>query len=197
MAGPPTAEKPRQRRTGGRSAEVLGRVKAALEELMAEQGPEAISIPVLAARAGVQPSSLYRRWGDIGSLMNQLATSKLNPDRPIPAGGAVLDDLAAWAQGLVDHYSRPENAAMLRAGAATSGSREADCLRDRRTEAAHIIGAAQDAGDIDVDRVLNQLVAPIIYRVIFLPWTIEPSFVPQLVGHLAQVTSWAKDVSSG
>ena len=163
---------------------------------MSERGPESISIPMVAAYAGVQPSSLYRRWGDIGSLMNQLATYKLNPDRPIPASGELMDDLAAWAQGLVDHYSRPENAAMLRAGAATAGSREADCLRDRRTEAAHIIGAAQDAGDIDVEQVLNQLVAPIIYRVIFLPWTIQPSLVSQLVGNLARVTSATNDVSS-
>jgi AcrR family transcriptional regulator len=196
MAEPTFPHGSRQRRTGGRSAEVLGRVKSALEELISERGPESISIPMVATRAGVQPSSLYRRWGDIGSLMNQLATYKLDPGRPIPVSGPLLENLAAWAQGIVDHYSRPANAAMLRAGAATSGSRMSDCLRDRCNEAAHIIGAAEDITDIDVDQVLNHLVAPIIYRVIFLPWTIEPSLVPQLVSNLSELTCEAEDVSS-
>jgi hypothetical protein len=34
------------------------------------------------------------------------------------------------------------------------------------------------------DEVIDHLVAPIIYRVIFLPWTLTEDTVPVLVDHL-------------
>ncbi|HWH26226.1 MAG TPA: TetR/AcrR family transcriptional regulator [Pseudolysinimonas sp.] len=175
------------RRPGGRSAEVLARIRSSVEGLIAEHGAESLTIPMLAKRAGVQPSSLYRRWGDIGSLLNELATYKLDPNRPLSLTGDFAADVRSWAAEIVAHYSIPENAAMLRAGAACAGTRESDCLRHRRAEAAAILEQARDAGDTTVEDLLNRVTAPIIYRVIFSPWDLDAGFVDGVVGNLVRV----------
>lgn len=172
------------RRPGGRSAKVLSKVKTAVEQLMVECGTDAISLPMVAQRAGVQPSTLYRRWGDLNALMNELATYKLDPNRPIAATGDLIADLGAWAQGLVEHYRKPVNAAMLRAGAAAAGTAESDCLRNRRVEVARLLDAAPQTARISIDRIIDHIVAPIIYRTIYMPWTLDDRLVPGLVDEL-------------
>src|SRR5579862_882907 len=48
-----------QKRPGGRSAAVLNSVKVAVEELVQEKGRERVTIPMVAERAGVNPTSVY------------------------------------------------------------------------------------------------------------------------------------------
>ena len=172
------------RRPGGRSAKVLAKVKTAVEQLMVERGPDELSLPMVAQQAGVQPSTMYRRWGDLNVLMNELATYKLDPNRPIASTGDLTADLTNWAQGLVDHYQKPINAAMLRAGAAAAGTTESDCLRNRRVEAVRLLEAAPQTDRVPIDRIIDQIVAPIIYRTIYMPWTLDDQLVPSLVSEL-------------
>ncbi|MCO6007009.1 TetR/AcrR family transcriptional regulator [Actinoallomurus purpureus] len=179
-----TAESSPRRRTGGRSAAVLASIKKAVEELIAERGSDAITVPMVAERAGVNHSSIYRRWGDARTMINDLATYRLDPERGLPDTGDVRADLTAWAQELISHYSVPVNAAILRGGAAAAGESESDCLRDRRAEAAAF--ASRSGGAFSGDDVIDRVVAPIIYRVIFLPWTLSEvdvhAYVDELCG---------------
>ncbi|MFF7882719.1 TetR/AcrR family transcriptional regulator [Streptomyces sp. NPDC020794] len=165
------AESSPRRRTGGRSAAVLASIRKAVEELIAERGSDAITVPMVAERAGVNHSSIYRRWGDARTMINDLATYRLDPERGLPDTGDVRADLAVWAQEMIGHYGVPVNAAILRGGAAAAGESESDCLRDRRAEAAAF--AARSGGVFSGDDVIDRVVAPIIYRVIFLPWTLS------------------------
>ena len=170
----------RRTRPGGRSALVLASIKRAVEELIAERGSERLTVPLVAERAGVNHSSIYRRWGDVQTMVNDLATYKLDPARDLPVTGDLRTDLTAWAQQIVQHYQDPVHAALLRAGASSAGERESDCLRDRRAEAGRLVAA--DSTDLTSDDVLNHVIAPIIYRVIFLPWTLTDSTAADLVG---------------
>ncbi|MFE3652021.1 helix-turn-helix domain-containing protein, partial [Streptomyces sp. NPDC059152] len=52
-------------RPGGRSARVQEAVHTAVRELESEVGRDALTVPLIAARAGVTPSTIYRRWGDL------------------------------------------------------------------------------------------------------------------------------------
>jgi AcrR family transcriptional regulator len=175
----------RGRRPGGRSAAVLAAIRKAVEELVAERGSERVTVPMVAERAGVNHSSIYRRWGDAQTMINDLATYRLDPDRALPATGDLRADLTAWAQEMVEHYRRqPANAAMLRAGAATAGEGESDCLRNRRAEAATLVEFAPEPHAVTSDDVIDHVVAPIIYRVIFLPWTLTDSTAADLVDDL-------------
>jgi AcrR family transcriptional regulator len=172
------------KRTGGRSAAVLTSIKVAVEELIAEKGRDRVTIPMIAERAGVNPTSVYRRWGDLPTMLNDIATYHLDPARPMPATGDLRSDLAGWANELVEHYSNPTNAALLRGGAASAGELESDCLRNRRAEAGMLVERAGASASVTVDEVVDHLVAPIIYRVIFLPWTLDASLAPRLVAEL-------------
>jgi AcrR family transcriptional regulator len=160
------------RRTGGRSAAVLSAIRYAVEELVRERGAEKVTIPLVAERAGVNPTSVYRRWGDAAALLNDIATYRMDPARPLPDTGDLRADLIAWASEIIEHYRKPLNAAILRGGAPMAGEQETDCLRNRRAEVQQIIGHA-DARLVTDDEVVDLIVAPIVYRAIFRPWTLD------------------------
>jgi AcrR family transcriptional regulator len=173
-----------QKRPGGRSAAVLNSVKLAVEELVKEKGRAGVTIPMVAERAGVNPTSVYRRWGDLQTMINDIATYRLDPSRPIPETGSLQADLLSWAREIVDHYRNPTNAALLRGGAASAGQTESDCTRNRRAEATMMVERYGANSPVTPEEVLDHLVAPIIYRVIFLPWTLDDSTADSLVERL-------------
>lgn len=185
-----------RKRTGGRSAAVLAAIRSAVEELVAEQGRDRVTIPMVAERAGVNPTSIYRRWGDLATMVNDLATYTLDPNRPIDVSGDLRADLTAWAQGIAAHYAEPAHAAMLRGGAAAAGRHESDCLRHRRGEVAMLLERAAEARAVDpadhgvaaptVEDVMDHVVAPIIYRVIFQPWSVDAHAAAALVTRLLE-----------
>lgn len=179
----PTIDDAAPKRTGGRSAAVIHNVRTAVEELVKEKGSERVTVPMVAERAGVNPTSIYRRWGDLPTLINDIATYRLDPERPIPQTESLRDDLAGWARELVDHYRKPVNAALLRGGASSAGERQSDCLRNRRLEAGMMLERHPDA-PVTVDEIIDIVIAPIVYRVIFLPWTLDDTTADQLVARL-------------
>jgi hypothetical protein len=107
-----------------------------------------------------------------------------DPNRPIPELGSLKADLTQWASEIVEHYRNPTNAALLRGGAASAGEFEVDCTRNRRAEAGMMVERYGDRSPITPDDVLDHLVAPIIYRTIFLPWTLDDSTADSLVDGL-------------
>ncbi|MDB5964547.1 MAG: regulatory protein TetR [Polaromonas sp.] len=174
------------KRPGGRSAQVQSMVRAALEELIAEQGRDRITVPAVAERAGVSASSIYRRWGDLPSLLNETATTRLDPDRPLPDTGDLQKDLAAWARELIVHLAKPCNTSLLRAAAALAGGEDTDCLQKRRTEAGALVARARARGEAapTAQLVMDHVVAPIVFRLIFGAAPVRPSLAATLVGQL-------------
>ena len=55
-------------RPGGRSARVQESIHSAVRALLQEQERSTVTVPQIAARAGVTPSTIYRRWGDLSQL---------------------------------------------------------------------------------------------------------------------------------
>lgn len=171
------------RRSGGRSARVVAAVRAATAELIRERGPESVTVPMIAERAGVNPTSIYRRWGDLPTLINDVATYRPDPASPLPDTGKLCRDLTAWAAGIVEYYQNPANAAVLRGGAAAAGQDASDCLRDRLAEAG-ALAQRDDAQGLTADDVVDHVLAPIVYRAIFLPRTLNDSIAAALVASL-------------
>lgn len=157
------------KRPGGRSAKVQTRVRQALEELIAEKGRDKVSVPAVAERAGVSASSIYRRWGGVDGLLGETATQRLDPNRPLPETGDLQAELVAWAKELIIHLNKTGNASLLRAAAALAGEEDTNCLINRRNEITLLVKRAQARGDVTptVQQVLDHLLAPIIFRLIF------------------------------
>jgi AcrR family transcriptional regulator len=176
------------KRPGGRTAAVSNAIRAAVEELVAEKGSERVTIPMVAERAGVNPTTVYRRWPDAATMINDLATYRLDADRPLPDTGDLRSDIAGWASEILTHYRKPINAAILRGGAAVAGDDESDCLRGRLAEAAILVQRAGRTAAVSAQDVIDHVLAPIMYRVIFLPSTLTDDYAQRLTDNLfAQV----------
>jgi len=102
------------KRPGGRSNRVKTAVFDAVEALLAEKQGEFPSMGEIAERAGVNTTSLYRRWGDTRNLLADVAIERLMRDQPIPDIGSVRDDLVAWAISIACATGNPGGLQLLR-----------------------------------------------------------------------------------
>jgi AcrR family transcriptional regulator len=75
-------------RTGECSAVVRVRVFAAASALVTKKGPHNVTLPDIAQQAGVAASSLYHRWGDVGTLLLEVAAERLMQKFPLPDEGS-------------------------------------------------------------------------------------------------------------
>ena len=185
------------KRPGGRTAEVSNAIRTAVEELIAEKGSERVTIPMVAERAGVNPTTVYRRWPDAATMINDLATYRLDPDRPLPDTGDLRSDITMWAREILKHYRKPINAAILRGGAAVAGDDESDCLRGRLDEAAILVQRAGHTAAVSAQDVIDHVLAPIMYRVIFLPSTLADDYPQRLTDTLFGAPPSAAPVKRG
>ncbi|MFD5575552.1 TetR/AcrR family transcriptional regulator, partial [Streptomyces cadmiisoli] len=71
--------------------------QAVLDLLSAPEG-EDLTIPAIAQRAGVNHTSLYRRWGGLDALLADTVTTRLERNSPLKDTGTLRGDLIAWAE---------------------------------------------------------------------------------------------------
>ena len=161
----------RATRPGGRSARVRAAVHRAVEELLAERGPEATTIPAVAERAGVHATTIYRRWGSIAELLSSVAVSRLTGDLVVPDSGSLRTDLTQWVRDVIADTSDPEALLMLRTvvGATRDGSGRTACMADRHTQLEAMLEAERARGNEppDAEQLLDTLLGPIYLRALF------------------------------
>jgi len=162
-------------RPGGRSARVQAAVHQATRELLDRHSRAELTVPLIAARAGVTPSTIYRRWGDLADLLADVAVERMRPDGEPADTGTVKGDLRAWAEQYLDEMSSEVGLAMLRDVLAGSSSGEMPvpcrCAEFTASQIEVIVqrGITRAQAVPEVDAVMDGVVAPIIYRVLFGP----------------------------
>ena len=80
-------------RPGGRSARLREAVFAAVREEMIERGYAGLTIEAIAARAGVNRTTIYRRWGDKPRLVVDVLLDSVSEAVPMPDTGSIDEDL--------------------------------------------------------------------------------------------------------
>lgn len=156
-------------RPGGRTARTRAAVFEAVAALVAERGHAAVRMADVAERAGVATTSLYRRWGDARTLVEEVAGEELLRDHRLPDTGALAGDLGQWARNIVAGLKRPGGSAFFSAflGAAdpdSPGRRSA--LQRRLDQIVAMLERARSRGERTppaVD-VLDFLLAPLYAR---------------------------------
>ncbi len=183
-------------RPGGRSARVQAAVHAAVQALLDELGRDALTVPLVAARAGVTPSTIYRRWGDLADLLADVAVERLRPDGEPADTGTLRGDLQAWADQFLEEMSSAPGRQMMRDVLTASGAAPAaagtalpvpcQCATFTALQVAAMVARARERGEAapDVDAVMDGVVAPIIYRVLFAA---VPPTAAQVRGWVAAV----------
>ncbi|MFG3259955.1 TetR/AcrR family transcriptional regulator [Streptomyces sp. NPDC048172] len=182
------------KRPGGRSSRVRAAVHSAAVALVSERGADQVTLPAVAQRAEVNPSTLYRRWGTLAALLADIAEDHGDKGAP-PLVGDLRTDLENQALWTLEELSRPGGIAFFRAEVAPdvderhAGMRA--CLRRVSDRFAPVLEAARTRAGTSgpppsLEQVLDRLVAPLYFRVVFsIPGTDETyvrSLVTDLIG---------------
>ncbi|MFF4407612.1 TetR/AcrR family transcriptional regulator [Streptomyces sp. NPDC001404] len=170
-------------RPGGRSARVQESVHRAVRELQAEQA--ALTVPLVAARAGVTPSTVYRRWGDLQELLSDVAVERLRPDSPPADHGSLRADLEHWAAAFLEEMSSPAGRSYVRDALAgdPDGPNAGQCSAYAREQVEAVLARATDRGEHvpETETVMDHVVAPMMYRVLFRPGPLDAGYARDLV----------------
>jgi AcrR family transcriptional regulator len=182
------------RRPGGRTADVTNRVHEAIIELLVENGVQACTFSAVAERAGIERSTLYRRFPDrweaiIDALMD-VAAKDILPD----LGDSFAFDLRSVLVKLRDTLESPLGPAVLAVAIELQSGRGSypRAYFDRRmTQLAPMFEAAIARGELapDIDReVLFSVAAgPIYFRTFIAAWTVDDAFIQEIVDNVCQL----------
>ncbi|MGV9709266.1 TetR/AcrR family transcriptional regulator C-terminal ligand-binding domain-containing protein [Gordonia sp. NPDC003424] len=164
-------DRPVRTRPGGRTARVRSAVYRAVGTLVDSGRGSTMTIPQIAEVAGVNPTTVYRRWGTVDALLGEVAVYVLTREERIPDRGDLRDDLLEWADAMAVDIDKPNRRAHLRAMiAARDGIVELCPSWDfRRRQVEVMVGRARDRGEASpsVAQVLDHIVAPLYGKAVF------------------------------
>ncbi|MFF0518395.1 TetR/AcrR family transcriptional regulator [Actinomadura nitritigenes] len=175
-------------RPGGRSARVQASVHAAVRELESEVGREALTVPLVATRAGVTPSTIYRRWGDLQELLSDVAVERLRPETAPEETGNLRTDLEAWAEQFLEEMASPTGRAYIRDALLgdPDGSNAGQCSAYAAEQIDVVLARAAERGESapETETILDRVVAPVMYRILFRPDGLDAAYARRLVSGL-------------
>jgi AcrR family transcriptional regulator len=175
-------------RPGGRSARVQTAVHAAVRDLLAEVGRDALTVPLVAQRADVTPSTIYRRWGDLAELLSDVAVERLRPDGEPADHGDLRSDLTTWAEQFLDEMASASGRAYTRDALLgdPDGGNAGRCSAYAAEQLDTLLTRAAGRGETapDVETTLDRVVAPMMYRILFRPAGLDAAFAQRLVADL-------------
>ncbi|WP_317135322.1 TetR/AcrR family transcriptional regulator, partial [Nguyenibacter vanlangensis] len=151
-------------------------VHAAVGALIAEGGREALTVPQIAQRAGVTPSTIYRRWGDLATLVSDVAQRTLRTECPIQPTGHLGTDLATWAEMYQEEMDSTPGREMMRdILRGWDGTQAACSLMDTVQPVIEaILAAARPPVRLSAARVIDAVVAPVLTRLLFTDAPLPP-----------------------
>ncbi len=163
---------------------MLAAVHKAVGQLIGE-GADRLSFPVIAQRAGVNPTTLYRRWDDVDALLEEVSVAALTGEGDaVPDTGSLEGDLTKWATIVIRDITRPQRTRYLRAMVSARDDYVLSCpVREKRREqATEMLGRASERGDATptVEQILDHVIAPLYYHVTF-ELRVEEDYASRLV----------------
>jgi len=156
-------------RVGGRSARIQSAVHEAVKRLSAESDRAELTVPQIAAEAGVTPSTVYRRWGDLSALLADVAVERLRPIADPDDTGAATSDLRAFIEQFMEEMSSPVGRALMRDVFSSEETYPIQCAGFTYEHLTTIVARAKARGEaaFDIDEVIDHVVAPIIYHILY------------------------------
>ncbi len=165
-------------------------LQATLEEL-AEAGYSALSLERVARRAGVNKTSVYRRWGTRDSVLLDAILERASQSVPIPDTGSVRSDLLELARAIIANNSTPETQAVIRAFVAEAPRESALAARGREFWAARFVADRQiiqrgmDRGelpsDTNPDLVIEALLGPLYLRLLITAEPLDIAYAERVI----------------
>lgn len=154
-------------RPGGRSARVQAAVHRAVREL--QEASTEPTVPAVADLAGVTPSTIYRRWGTLAQLLSDVAVERLRPETPPADTGSFVGDLTLWLDQYIEEISSAPGRAMIRdvLGGTPENACQCAAYTTSHWEVMRARAIARGEAVPRVDRLLEGVIAPVLYRLLF------------------------------
>ena len=167
-----------RQRPGGRTAQIRRTVLDATVLELVEHGFRGLTIEGVATRAGVNKTTVYRRWRNRESLVVDAVEAFAVEQADVPDTGDVDEDLRRWAHSIRRTLSGPVSGALVRA--VFGGASDSPVVHELRrrfwlTRSALVVplverGVArgQLPAGTDAEEVIKHVGAPLYYRVLVL-----------------------------
>ncbi|WJR67608.1 TetR/AcrR family transcriptional regulator C-terminal ligand-binding domain-containing protein [Neorhizobium sp. CSC1952] len=172
-------------RQGGRSARIQEAVHRTVQELLKRMDRSGITVPMIAEKAGVTPSTIYRRWGDLSELLADVAVARMRPIADPEDTGAMASDLETFMVQYAEEMSSKVGRAMMSdVLASTEGEAAARCCQYtyHHLETLRERAAARGETPFDINEAVDLVVAPIVYHILFRDREPTPDYCRSLVG---------------
>ena len=172
------------RRPGGRTARIRAAVLEATVSALIEHGYDGLTMERIADRAGVNKTTLYRRWGSRTGLVVDAVESYAAAQADVPDTGDIDEDLRRWARSIYTMLTGTVSGALVRAIFSAGDTAELRHLRRRfwlsrvvpvRPLVERAIIRGQLPPGTDTDEVIRHVGAPLYYRLLVLaePLSVE------------------------
>jgi AcrR family transcriptional regulator len=184
----PTRPSP-QTRVGGRSARVVSTVLRTTLEVLGERGYAGLRIEDVAAKAGVNKTTIYRRWPTRADLVIAALTALASPPKAVETGRLECDLHATFMTATTLRSTRVGRG-VVRALIAEREDPEVDrvvgVIKERhRAPARTVLEHARRRGDIpkrvDIELVLDILTGTIHGRLRDCPRPLDEQWVRRVV----------------
>lgn len=145
----------------------------AVTDLVGERPWGELNIPVIAQRSGVHPATIYRRWGTVSGLLNDVVADQLARVAPVPDTGSLRGDLESYAADAAGHVAGPLGTLVLRTAMSDlePGPRAPDdpvvAARRRRFQPMVDRAAARGEHPPTVAEIEELLLAPLYFHALF------------------------------
>jgi AcrR family transcriptional regulator len=177
-------------RPGGRSARIQQNVHLAVNELLNKGRRDELTVPLIAARAGVTPSRIDRRWGDRSSLLSDVAAQYFEVDEVPPETGAYQTDLRAWAHQFFEEMSSPTGVQYINdVLVGDQGGKSGACAAYANAQIQQIHVRWPGIQKPAPGEIVNHVVAPILYGIVFGGNSMTDKDVDALVDRLLPATT--------
>lgn len=181
-----------RKRPGGRTAETTAKVNAAVIDLLSQEGVETCTIPNVAAKAGVERSTLYRRYPDRWAMIIDAITEKAEDQVTSSDQGSFKLDLAAVLRKLAALLETPLGvplmtiAALVKGGAAPG---HGDRFWTARVEQLKpMFESAVTCGelrpDVDVEEAFALAAGPVYFRTFISRTRVDEAFIQAIVEYV-------------
>ncbi len=179
----------RQSRPGGRSADVKRRVFGAIQNALEQQDWGSLAIGDIAELAGVNKTTIYRRWSNKEGLIADLLDNIADSHPPPPDCGDITEDLTIIGEYLAEMFNTPFGRSIV---VAVVGSSEEDLGEAARRywtqlldKLAWVVRRAMDRGQLKPETRPSELVesifGPIYLRILFNRQPIDREAIRQIV----------------
>ena len=182
-----------RRRSGGRSARVQAAVFNATLIVLEECGYEATSIAEIAKRAGVNETSIYRRWKTREALLVEALLARTQEVIPIPDTGMLHTDILQLLYAVRSFFQSPLGEAITRLMVSTVRMPELASARQtfwksRFSSAASVFERAVQRGElspsVNHELLLEIILGPFYVRLLVTGQPLDDLFLQDVVDFL-------------